>query len=699
MNLFYYWAARAAILVCLFSCSFIVALGAHSEAGKDRFGMISKANAAQTPLTAQATPTPAHEDRTPREERTRAYAKLLEGQRYLSGARSLRGNGELSAEMVRSAQQAFQQAAALDPALAEAHTALAEIALYSNENTEQAEREALAATRIDPNSLGAHRILSRLYTLKSGLREDKLDRANAEKAITELREVTRLNPGDAEAWALQGELYSKMGREREAIEAFRNWAAAPSAVDTRFFQVVTGGHELAPDAAAARLGEALLQTGRAGEAVAAISRAIAASPDNKTYLALLDKAIESAGSDDTEVIAELQRLVAANPTNTSMAVLLARAESRAGHTDEAVAALQHASEISSKQTKGAGMQLALQAEEAQIFANALRYDEAIAAYEELLKTRGIGNTPLSSRSEKQVAAFALGQIINLQQQAGRSAEALATVERMRRLLGADNAETDRLYIVLLREQGKKQEALAAARAASQKYPDEAAFPHLEAATLADLGHVDEAAGLLRARLRNTPEDFNEYLALADLYRNAGRGREAVEAARKALELAPSLDQPELVTQALLMLSAAQERAGDTKGSEESLRRILAKEPDNATALNNFGYYLVERNERLPEALEMIRRAVRAEPYNPSYIDSLGWAYYKLGQLDEAERYLSEAARRNPASPTIQEHLGDLYNRRGKTEQAHAAWRKALSLTAEAVETGRLKAKLNGESYK
>jgi Tfp pilus assembly protein PilF len=149
--------------------------------------------------------------------------------------------------------------------------------------------------------------------------------------------------------------------------------------------------------------------------------------------------------------------------------------------------------------------------------------------------------------------------------------------------------------------------------------------------------------------------------------------------------------------ALITLSSAQERAGDLKGSEESLRRILAGDPNNATALNNLGYFLVERNERLTEALEMIQRAVRASPANSSFLDSLGWAYFKLGRLDEAERHLKEAARRNASSVAIHEHLGDLYQRQGKLELARTAWQKALSLVNEPTDTARLKAKLSGKT--
>ncbi|HMF58270.1 MAG TPA: tetratricopeptide repeat protein [Pyrinomonadaceae bacterium] len=91
---------------------------------------------------------------------------------------------------------------------------------------------------------------------------------------------------------------------------------------------------------------------------------------------------------------------------------------------------------------------------------------------------------------------------------------------------------------------------------------------------------------------------------------------------------------------------------------------------------------------------MIQRAVRAEPTNSSFLDSLGWAHFKLGKLDEAERNLAEAAGRNATSLTIQEHLGDILERKGKVEQARSAWQKALSLATSNEDIGRIKAKLN-----
>jgi predicted Zn-dependent protease len=627
---------------------------------------------------------------TPRERRAQAYAKLLEGQRYVTGLR-----GGMSAQLVRLAQQSFQQAAALDPTLAEAHTALAELAFfYPPQDFPQSEREAKIATRLDANNVGAHRLLSRIYAIKSGLKDNNLDQKAAEQAIVELREVGRLEPMDAEAWALLGEFYYALGKPSEAIDAWTRWVASSPSSDPRIFQFVTNGRELTTDAANARLGEALIAAGRTTEAIAAIRRAIALSPENREYTELLNKAFE-AGGNDSDALSELQRMVRDDPSNTATVRLLARVQARMGRVDEAANTVRAAI---AKRPKGDREQLLLRLFMAQIFSDALRYTDAIAVFEELLKERNIGDSLLNTDDDREIAGVVLQRIINLQKIAGRTSDVTATIERMRRLLGPNDPTAEEEYIEFLRNQGRRPEALSAIRSARLRFPDEGQFINLEAAILTDLGRIDEAVTLLRGRLKGSLEDFDTYRLISAFNTQAGRGREAVEAARKMLELAPP-ERQDLVNASLITLSSAQERAGDKKGSEESLRRVLAREPNNATALNNLGYFLVERNERLEEALEMIQKAVRAEPTNSSFLDSLGWAYFKLGKLDEAERHLSEAVRRDASSATIQDHLGDLYQRRGKTEQARAAWQKALALTVEVDDITRIKAKLSGQGSK
>ena len=626
---------------------------------------------------------------TPREKREVAYAKLLEGQRFLMSVR--RNNPESG---VRAARQSFQEAASLDPTLAEAHTALAEIAFFFPPyDLDQAITEAQTATRIDPNNFGGHRLLSRIYSIRSGLRENSLNKDYVEKAIVEWREVARLDKNNSEAWALLGEFYMATGRANEAIGAFTNWAAAPPATDMRFYHAITNGRELSPDAAAARLGEALMNAGRTSEAITAFKRAMALDPENQQYAELLAQAYEAGGEADSNAIAELQRMVTTDPDNLNLVKLLARAQARAGQIDEAAKTFRAAI---SRRSAGDREQFMLRLNLAQLYTDYLRTTEAIAAYDELLKERGIGDTLLRSPQDREFASAVLRRVIDLQVNAGRIVDATATVERMRRLLGKDDPAADAQYISLLRNQGKRREALTAIRAARTAHPDDVSFLYLESLTLADLGRFDEAVALLRTRLSGAFEDFDIYVRLSGIYSQANRGREAVESARSALQLVPN-ERQDLTAAALITLSSAQQGAGDFKSAEESLRRVLTMEPANATALNNLGYFLVERGERLQEALELIQRAVRAEPTNSSFLDSLGWAYFKLNKLEEAERYLSEAARRDATSATIQEHLGDVYQSRGKMDLARTAWQKALTLATNTTDLSRIKTKLDART--
>lgn len=662
----------------------LIILAVHSNIS----GQTPASPQAQSPQSSQQTnstavaPTITSGAQDDRVRRAQGYAKLLEGQRYLSGVRE---EGTTAAVALRSAQQAFEQAIVLYPKLTEAYTALAETHLYLG-NAEEAERRAGEAVKLDANNFGSHRILSRIYTERAGLRENQIDASFASKAISELREAARLKPEDAEAWALLGELYEATGKTDEAINAFSQWLAAPAPLDSRFYRYITGGRELSPAAAAARLGQALLRAGRTKEAITALRRAVQLDSSNREYAEALGQAI--AQSDDpAEALGELEKIAAGDPSNVNSQLLLARAKARAGRTDEAISDLKKSIARFPNEEDTVELRLEL----AQLLSDALRYDEAITAYKDALRVGGIGSQPIATTEQRTFAVQIYGRIIDLQRQAGRDQDARASIERLRSLIGNDNPLVDYQLVTYLRDSRKLTEALEVVRGARRRFPQISEFLRLEAYVLTDLGKVDEAATLLRTQLSNGTQDYNTYVTLASLYTQAGRGREAVESARKALELAGQ--QPGLQTQAQLVLASAQERAGDPKGAEDSLRQVLRREPANSTALNNLGYYLTERGEKLNEALEMILRAHRAEPTNSSFLDSLGWVYFKLNRVVEAEKYLTEAVRRDSTSATVQEHLGDLYQKLGKSEQARAAWQRALTLSTEAEETARIKAKL------
>jgi tetratricopeptide (TPR) repeat protein len=99
-------------------------------------------------------------------------------------------------------------------------------------------------------------------------------------------------------------------------------------------------------------------------------------------------------------------------------------------------------------------------------------------------------------------------------------------------------------------------------------------------------------------------------------------------------------------------------------------------PKNASALNYLGYMLADRNVRLDEASDLVKKALELEPDRGEYLDSLGWVYYRQGKLDQAEGLLQRALQLQ-ADPTVHDHLGDVYLKEGKIREAIAQWQASL----------------------
>ncbi len=166
-----------------------------------------------------------------RERRAQAYAKLLEGQRYIWIMGRLRSQAT-TASNSKLAKQALQKAVELDPTLAEAYTALAILVKNTPPYDDIEESILLAgiAVKIDPNNFGSHQILAQLYTYKSGLNRNTLDSTFTQKAIAEWNEIARLDPRNAEAFAFLSEFYAETNKNAERIIALKNWLAASTPI-------------------------------------------------------------------------------------------------------------------------------------------------------------------------------------------------------------------------------------------------------------------------------------------------------------------------------------------------------------------------------------------------------------------------------------------------------------------------------------
>ena len=133
--------------------------------------------------------------------------------------------------------------------------------------------------------------------------------------------------------------------------------------------------------------------------------------------------------------------------------------------------------------------------------------------------------------------------------------------------------------------------------------------------------------------------------------------------------------------------------GDVKGAERALRDLIGRDPMDANALNSLGYMLAESGDRLEEAVALLQRALKIEPGNPSYLDSLGWAYFQQGRLDLADPPLTEAAEKLQSNSVVQDHLGDLRYKQQRFADAAAAWERALSGDGQSVDKSKLQGKI------
>jgi predicted Zn-dependent protease len=651
-----------------------------------------------------------------RENRQLAYAKLLEGQRYLWSITNSRRTRTQSAiaENTARAREALVAAVTLDPKLDEAYTALAEIYISAPPtDVDEAIELANLAVKIEPNNFGARRIIARLMTYKSGLSRGTLDPVYAPKAVAAWSEIARLDPRNAEAWAFLSEFYERQGKTDDQIAALRSWIAAAPPVDEQFYQRSMGGREtLAPQAATLKLGPALLKAGRTAEAIEVLSQLAADDPTNEESIDMLRGTVQSLRGDAAAAaLVPLKKAVDASPGNYALIEMLAQVQARSGDLEGGAKLLATSAERVRKTDAPTAANLYLSLGDT--YAGAERTKDAMAAYDEALNARGMGTAAGAPKEgdDREFAMQVLEKMIQAQKAANRPAEVRATIERSRRLLGKDDLFADRHLIAFYRESGKKQEALDAIRKVRTRLPADYGFVRLEATLLTELGKVDEGVALVRKTMETRPaaatpvpagaigtefsvvpsgDEFSKLLFISNLYTQANRGREAAEAANQAYAAAKGNERKQI---ARLTLASAQQMSGDFKGAEATLRAILTESPGNPIAMNNLGYFLLERNERPEEALGLIEQAYNIDPTNPSYLDSLGWANFRLGRFAEAERYLKDAARFDPGSATISEHLGDVYAKQGKNELARAAWAKALQLASDAADVARLKGKL------
>jgi tetratricopeptide (TPR) repeat protein len=220
----------------------------------------------------------------------------------------------------------------------------------------------------------------------------------------------------------------------------------------------------------------------------------------------------------------------------------------------------------------------------------------------------------------------------------------------------------------------------AARAAyAMPKPDSAEYPAARA-KLAWTYQTDKdtATALKLAREGAATGDPDARLTLANLLRVNEQYEESAQIVSVLITEAKTPD-----WRLLYARGVAYERLNRWPDAERDLQAALVLQPDEPELLNYLGYSWIDRGLRLKEALAMVQKAVAANPKSGAMTDSLGWAYYRLGDYKKAVELLETAVELEAGEPEINDHLGDAYWRVGRRDEARFQWRRVLTLDPEA----------------
>ncbi len=333
-----------------------------------------------------------------------------------------------------------------------------------------------------------------------------------------------------------------------------------------------------------------------------------------------------------KAVASLRRVVDDQPGYPEAAMLLSAAQEASGLLPDAAATLESALEYSPTFSRG-------HVRLAELYEKQRRYKDAAGAY-----GRAAAANPRIDVTPRQAAALING---------GDAAEGRRLLEQVVKKKAP--ADAGILYMLAQAQRQMKDYDAVAATAQQLKaaYPDDPRAAYLGAQLLQDRGRTAEAISAFEGLIKRAPQDAGLVYEYAGLLEKAGRLPDA----------------------------------------ERALRDLLSKDPLDATALNSLGYLLADHGQRLDEAVDLVQRALKVEPGNPSFLDSLGWAYFQQGRIDLADAPLTQAAGQLESSSTVQDHLGDLRFRQQRYVDAVAAWERSLAGDGESIDRAKVEKKV------
>ena len=623
-----------------------------------------------------------------------AYAQFLLGHRFEEN------------EDETSAIAAYTRAMELDPMAAEIPAQIAGLYLKQSK-VQEATAAAEASLKIAPANREANRVLGTVYAALSESGQDAAargrgaDKADAnlakairhfemalegavaesdpnvratlarlyvrnsayEKAIPLLTDLVNQESGWQDGPLMLVEAYAGAGRSRDAIA----WLEERTAGDPRLLPALADFYE---------------RERRWPDAAGAYARALQRAPRDANMKTRYASALMNAGGRENldKARTALTEVAAVRTTDARALYLLSQAQRRLGDFKEAEAS---ARRVIAQNGKSPWGYYAL--------AESLEARRQYQSVVDELAPVVAGNRGKSGDAALDVSLL-LPHLGFAYREIGQHDKAIAAFEDARRLAPTDPAIAG--YLIEANIAAKKYgAAVDAAKSALTQHPNDLRLTRLEAQALRHSGKADAGLALLEEAVRHHADDPAAYISLAQAYSDAERGAQAVKVLQDAQGKFPSDDG------IAFELGTVFDKQKKFPEAESAFRQVLSRDPENAIALNYLGYMLAERGERLDESVTYLKKALQVEPENPSYLDSLGWAYFKSDKLDLAETNLRRAADQLKANSVIQEHYGQVLFKLGRFDEAIAAWTRALAGDGDSIDKADIDQKIRAAKQK
>src|SRR5437764_1757960 len=586
-----------------------------------------------------------------------------------------------NAEYATKAIEAYQKAYALDPKSQVIGERLAEM-YWKAQRIHDAVAEAQEILKRDPDNVQSRRLLGRIYLRSLGdVSSSNGQPETVAKAIEQYREIHRLDPSDAESALWLARLYRLKNEHDKAEQVLRSILKTDPENEPAVEQLtqllmdegksaeavtlLEGITAHSPSAVLLDLlGDAYTQTHDLAKAEAAYRKAMELDPSEPSHQPGLGQTL-LAEEKYSEALKVYQKLSDVMPDDSDVYLRIAQIFRELHQLDKAEENLVKARQY-------APGSLEVMYNEAMLYQAQGRYEDAIRVLSDAVT--GIKGQSPAVPSRRRSLPILYQQLGQLYRDTQNYQAAIYTFEELGHLGEEEDRRARMMIMDTYRAAKDLSKALQTGKEALAKYPADPAIRTSHALLLGENGQTDEAVKILRAQLRGEAGDRETYLNIAQVYERGRRYKEAEEAARAA-EVLPGHARENGM--GWFLLGAIYERQKFFDKAEEQFKKVLAVNPKNAPVLNYYGYMLGDLGIRLDEAEALVQKALKEDPFNGAYLDSLGWIYFKENKLGASESTLRKAVERERHDATIHSHLGDLYAKLGRRDLAAAEWEKSL----------------------